>query len=194
MPTSQDPLPSTLVVATPAIRAQFGSRLASVYAPAVIASFGSGNARIEIREIFAGGAPALRAAVQADLQARKTSDAQILANSHVMVSAIARAQLLSGDVDPRLPALIASITAAYPVRIVDFGDQGPGAPASLLRSMDLATHVSAARGATRAYISWIQDLLKVQWAQYFLASSKLVPRPGGQTVLRIEFAAPSPLS
>ena len=48
-PGSNDPLGSVLVVATGPIRAHFGSRLASVYAPAVIASFGSGNARIDIR-------------------------------------------------------------------------------------------------------------------------------------------------
>jgi predicted Ser/Thr protein kinase len=194
-PGSPDPLGSTLVVATAAIRAQFGSRLASVYAPAVIASFGSGNARIEIREIYSGGTHALRAALQADLQVRKISDAQILANSHVTVSAIARAQLLSGAIDPRLPTLIAAITAAYPVRIVDFGDQAPGGgPASLLRSMDLATHVSAAHLAAPAYVSWIQSLVKAQRAQFVPASSELVTLAAGQTVLRIEFAAPSPLS
>jgi hypothetical protein len=194
-PESTDPLGSTLVVATPAIRAQFGSRLASVYAPAVIASFGSGNARIEIREMYSGGPPALRAALQAGLQARKANDAQILANSHVEVSASARAQLLSGEIDPRLPTLIAAITATYPLRIMDFGGQGPGGgPASLLRSMDLATHVSTARVAAPAYVSWIQALVKVQRTEFLPASSKLVKGPGGQTVLRIEFAAPSPLN
>jgi len=194
-PGSPDPLGSTLVVATAAIRAQFGSRLASVYAPAVIASFGSGNARIEIREIYSGGTHALRAALQADLQVRKISDTQILANSHVTVSAVARAQLLSGAIDPRLPTLIAAITAAYPVRIVDFGDQAPGGgPASLLRSMDLATHVGAAHLAAPAYVSWIQSLVKAQRAQFVPASSELVTLADGQTVLRIEFAAPSPLS
>jgi predicted Ser/Thr protein kinase len=193
-PESPDPLGSSLVVATAAIRAQFGSRLASVYAPAVIASFGSGNARIEIREMYSGGTAALRTALQAGLQARKTSDAEILANSHVTVSAVARGQLLSGDIDPRLAALIAAITAAYPVRIVDFGDEGPGGgPASLLRSMDLATHVSAAHLAAPAYVSWILTLLKVQRAEYVPASTRPVTLPGGQTVLRIEFAAPSPL-
>jgi len=189
VPRSQDPLPSILVVATAAIRAQFGSRLASVYAPVVIASFGSGNARIEIRQIYSGRTSGLRA----DLQARKTSDAQILANSRVAVLARAREQLLSGDVDPRLPALIAAITAKYPVRIVDFADQGPGGgPASLLRSMDLATHVSAARLAARAYVRWIQELLEAQYVEVFTASSELV-NSGGQAVLRIEVAAPSPL-
>ena len=194
-PGSTDPLGSTLVVATGAIRAQFGRRLASVYAPAVIASFGSGNAKIEIRWAFPGGASAYRAALEPDLGARKTQDAQLLTNSHITVSATARAQLLSGDIDPRLPMLIAAMTAAYPVRIVDFGDQPPGGgPASLLRSMDLATHVSAARLAARAYISWMKGLVNAQWAQYLPASSKLVTLPAGQTVLRIEFDAPSPLS
>jgi len=189
VPRSQDPLPSILVVATAAIRAQFGSRLASVYAPVVIASFGSGNARIEIRQIYSGGTSGLRA----DLQARKTSDAQILANNRVTVSATARAQLLNGDVDPRLPTLIAAITATYPVRIMDFGDQGPGGgPASLLRSMDLATQVSAAGITARAYVSWIQELLRAQYVESFTASSERVVLPG-QTVLRIEFPAPSPL-
>jgi hypothetical protein len=194
-PESPDPLGSTLVVATPAIRAQFGTRLASVYAPAVIASFGSGNARIEIREMFSGGPPALRAALQADLQVRKANDAQILANSHVGVSLIARAQLLSGDIDPLLPGFIAAITATYPVRIVDFSDQGPGGgPASLLRSMDLATHVSGAHLTSSAYISWILALVKAQYTEFLPASSKLVKLPDGETVLRIEFAAPSPLT
>ena len=47
-----DPLGSDIVVAqTPALRGQFGARLASVYTPAVIASFGSGAARIDVRAI-----------------------------------------------------------------------------------------------------------------------------------------------
>jgi hypothetical protein len=192
-PGSADPLGSDLVVATAAIRAQFGRRLASVYAPAVIASFGSGNAKIEIRWVFPGGAFAYRAVLQPDLHARKSIDAQLVTNSHVMVSATARAQLLSGDIDPRLPMLIAAMAAAYPVRIVDFGGQSPGGgPASLLRSMDLATHVSAAHLAAPAYISWMQRLVNAQRAPYLPSLCKLVPLPG-QTVLRIEFDAPSPL-
>ena len=55
-PGSNDPLGSALVVATGPIRAHFGSRLASVYAPAVIASFGSRAARIDIRLVYPGGA------------------------------------------------------------------------------------------------------------------------------------------
>jgi serine/threonine protein kinase len=194
-PGSADPLGSTVVVATAAIRALFGSRLASVYAPAVLASFGSGNAKIEIRWNYPGGTSAYDDALRPDLNTRKTQDAELLQNSHLTVSATARAQLLSGDVDPRLPTLLAAMTQHYPVRIVDFGGQSPGGgPASLLRSMDLATHVSAAHVAARAYVSWMQELANAQWAEYLPASSEVVRLPSGQTVLRIEFAAPSPLS
>ena len=196
-PGSIDPLGSVLVVETAAIRAQFGSRLASVYAPAVIASFGSGNAKIEIRELLPSGTStnAYRAALQADLRARKTSDAQLLTNSHIMVSATARAQLLSGDIDPRLPMLIVAMAATYPVRIVDFGGQPPGGgPASLLRTVDLATHVSAARLAAPAYIRWMQTFAGAQQAAYLPALSELVKLPAGKTVLRIGFDVPSPLS
>jgi hypothetical protein len=194
-PGSTDPLGSTLVVATAAVRALFGSRLASVYAPAVIASFGSGNAEIEIRWAYPGGTSAYDAALEPGLQARKAQDAQLLKNSHVKVSAASRAQLLNGDIDPRLPMLIAAMTAKYPVRVVDFGDQSPrGGPASLLRSMDLATHVGAAHVTTSAYISWMEGLADAQWAQYLPASCKLVTLPTGQTVLRIGYDAPSPLS
>jgi serine/threonine protein kinase len=194
-PGSTDPLGSTLVVATAAIRAQFGSRLAAVYAPAVIASFGSGNAKIEIRWVYPGGTSAYDAALGPDRQARKAQDAELLNNRNLTVSATARAQLLSGDVDPRLPTLLAPMTHNYPVRIVDFGDRSPGGgPASLLRSMDLATHVGAAHIAARAYIGWMQGLAHAQWAEYLPASSEVIRLPGGQTVLRIEFDAPSPLN
>jgi predicted Ser/Thr protein kinase len=193
-PGSTDPLGSTLVVATAAIRAEFGGRLASVYAPAVIASFGSGTAKIEIRWDYPGGTSAYYAALEPDLDARKTQDAELLTNSHLKVSATARAQIVSGDIDPRLPMLLAAMTAVYPVQIVDFGDQSPGGgPASLLRSMDLATHVSTAHLAAPAYISWMRALINTQWAQYRPSSSKLVTLPSGQIVLRIEFGAPSPL-
>jgi serine/threonine protein kinase len=194
-PESTDPLGSTLVVCTAAIRAQFGGRLASVYAPAIIASFGSGNAEIEIRWAYPGGTSAYHAALEPDLAARRTQDGELLTNSHLKVSATARAQLVSGDIDPRLPMLLAAMTETYPVRIVDFGDQSPGGgPASLLRSMDLATHVSGAHLAAQAYINWMKTLANTQWAQNLPALSKLVTLPTGQTVLRIEFAAPSPLS
>ena len=194
-PASTDPLGSDLVVATAVIRAQFGSRLASVYAPAIIASFGSGNARIDIRLVFPGGTARYRAVQQAALSDRKTADAQLLANSQVKVSATARAQLLSGDIDPRLPQLVAAMAAIHPVRIVAFVNQSPGGgPASLLRSVDLATVDSAAHLTRAAYLGWIQAFIDAQRAQYRPTWVQQVTLRTGQPVLMIGYGAPSPLS
>jgi Protein kinase domain len=193
-PTSNDPLGSTVVVATAAVRAQFGARLASVYAPAIIASFGSGSARIDIRLVFPGGAASYSAAAQTALDTRKAAGAQLLANSQIVASAAARAQLLSGAVDPRLPQLIAIMAENHPVRIVDFVDQSPGGgPASLLRSVDLATVVTAGHLSRSAYLSWMQGFIAAQRAEYLPASVQQVTLPTGQAVLRIGYSAPSPL-
>jgi hypothetical protein len=192
-PASNDPLGSNLVVATATVRNQFGSRLA-VYAPAIIASFGRGNARIDIRWAYPGGAEAYRAARPAALRMRKAADAQLLTNSNIRLSATARAQLRSGQIDPRLPVLIATMAHARPVRIVDFATQSPGGgPASLLRSVDLASADSVAHLTRWAYVRWMRAFIHAQLPQFRPARSQQVTLADGQTVLRIEYAAPSPL-
>ena len=82
----------------------------------------------------------------------------------------------------------------HPVHIVDFVDQSPGGgPASLLRSVDLATADSAAHLTRAAYLGWMQAFIGAQRAEYH-PSVRQVTLNAGQTVLRIGFAAPSPLS
>jgi hypothetical protein len=53
---------SGIVVATPTVRSQFGPRLTAAEPPQVIASFGSGTARVDVRMI----APASRAQLAAE--------------------------------------------------------------------------------------------------------------------------------
>jgi hypothetical protein len=191
---SNDPLGSNLVVATADVRAQFGSRLASVYAPAVIASFGSGRARIDIRLVFPGGAESYLAAQSSALHAREAVDTQLLTNGNITLSASARAQLLGGEVDPRLPPLIVLMAAGHPVRIVNFLSQSPGGgPASLLRWADFETGVPAAHLTPSAYASWMRAFIDAQRAAYRPGWSQSVTLPNGQAVLRIGYGAPSPL-
>jgi hypothetical protein len=192
---STDPLSASLVVATAPIRAQWGARLASVYAPVVIASFGSGNARIDIRWVFPGGTTRYREVQRQDMRTRRTHDALLLTNSQITFSATARKQLLSGDIDPRLPQLLAYMAHGHRLTVVGFGDQSPGGgPASLLRSVDLATADPATRTGSAAYPRWMQRFFRVQRAQYHLAWSHLIRSSTGQTVLNIGYDAPSPLS
>jgi len=193
--TSTDVLGSNLVVATAAIRAQFGSRLTSVYAPAIIASFGSGTAKIDILWVPPDGTAAYRADQQADLRARKIADALLLTNNHIEASPTAKAQLLSGDIDPRLPDLLAIMAHNHPVSIVDFVNQSPGGgPASLLRSVDLATVDPAAHLTPGAYLGSMRALIDAQTAQYLPAWVQPITLRTGQTVLRIGYGAPSPLT
>jgi len=189
---SNDPLGSNLVVATAGVRAQFGSRLASVYAPAIIASFGSGSARIDIRLVYPGSA--YPAAQSAGLHARKAAEAQLLTNSNITLSATARAQLLAGDVDPRLPLLIALMATSHPLHIVDFPSQSPGGgPASLLRWADFATDVPAAHLTSSAYAGWMRALIGAQRAEYRPEWTQQTTVANRQAVLRIGYGAPSPL-
>jgi serine/threonine protein kinase len=193
-PESNDPLDSNLVVATETVRNQFGSRLA-LYAPATIASFGTGNARIDIRWVYPGGAAAYRTALPAALQARKTADAQLLTNGNIWLSGTAKAQILSGQIDPWLPLLIAIMAHSHPLRIVDFSSQSPGGgPASLLRWVDLATTVRAAHLTHAAYLGWMRSFIDMQRAEYLPVWVQQVTLRTGQAVLRIGYGAPSPLS
>jgi hypothetical protein len=187
------PLRPDVMIATAEVRGQFGSRISSVLAPAVIASFGSGRLRIDIRAIAPHGAAAYAAALSADLLARKTSGAELLRSERIFVSAAARRQLSAGQVDSRLLITIAGMAALHPVRIVAFGDPAPGAGAgSPLRSADLADADAAPGAGSSAYVRSMLAFLHAQHAPYLPAHTGAVRRASGQTVLRIEFAAPGP--
>jgi len=150
-PSATDPLGSDLVMATPAVRSQFGRRLASVYAPVVIASFGSGGLRIDVRTVAPDGAAAYRTALAADLAARRGAGQQLLRNPRIGVSAAARSDLAAGRVDTRLLLTLAAVASVEPVRVASFTDSGPGAaPGVPLRAVELTVPAQGgARPSTR---------------------------------------------
>jgi hypothetical protein len=189
-----DPLGSDVIVATAAVRSQFGGRLSSIYAPVVMASFGSGNLRITVRAIAPDGAAAYRSALNADLLARQASGAQLLRNPRIVASPTARRQLAAGRVDSRLLITIAGMAALQPVDIAAFGDSAPGAGAgSPLRSAELAATGGAARRGSSASLRSMLAFLRAQRTPYLAAHVEIVRHTGGQILLLIEFAAPSPL-
>jgi hypothetical protein len=145
---TSDPLGSDVVMATAAVRSQFGGRLTSVYAPGILASFGSGGLRINVRAVALDGAAAYRAALASDLAARREAGTQLLQNPRISVSAAARSELSTGQVDARLLATLAAVAAAEPVQVTAFGDSGPGASAGMpLRAIEAAVPARAAGGA-----------------------------------------------
>ncbi|HZR50613.1 MAG TPA: hypothetical protein VFB06_13955 [Streptosporangiaceae bacterium] len=190
-PSAADPLGATIVVATRAVRDQFGPRLASVYAPEVIASFGSGPDRIEVRYVAPGGARSFAASQVADRGARVAAGQQLLRNQRIHTSTAARAALATGSVDPRLLVTLAAL-AAQPavaqqqVSVVAFGGSSPGAAGIPLRDAEIA---SGSQAGVQAMLSF----LLAQQPPYQPAEARLVRQPDGQYAVNVQFDAPSPL-
>lgn len=179
-----DPLGSGIVMSTAAIRALFGTRLKGVYAPDVIASFGTGPSQVQVLVTAPGGATAYQTAELADVSARKTGGLSLLGNRNIVASPTARTQLASGQVDSRLLITLAALAHRYPVVIRGFGDAGPGAaPGTPLRSAVLSTRPG--------YLTAAMAFLRAQRAPLLATTTEY--RIGQTTVLDIEFSAPSPI-
>jgi hypothetical protein len=186
-PTAPDPLGAQVVVATPVIRNQFGTRLASVYAPLVIASFGSGAERVDIRYIAPDGSKAFEVQLVTDRKNRIAAGQQLLANNHVQASADARKALLAGQVDPRLLVTLGTLAGLMPIQLVAFDDPSPGASSDVpLRGAELGTSASAGLPAMVAFLRAQQD-------QYAPAVASIIQIANGQHVVTVRYAAPGPM-
>src|SRR5258708_19624211 len=106
------------MIATAAVRSEFGASLASSYAPSVIASFGSGSARIDIRVVAPSGPAAYQAALNTDLQNRKQAGADLLGSSRVVASATPRRHMLAATVPPHLLPLFTTLPPLHPPAIL----------------------------------------------------------------------------
>jgi hypothetical protein len=184
-PVSLDPRHSDVVVETAAVRALFGTSLDRAWAPAVLASFGSGAAGITVRVVAAHGTVAYQTVLAGELAAGKAAAASLLADRRIIVPASARAQLNAGLVDLRLLSALTALSRHLPVSIVQFGNVGTGASAGMpLRFADLSQAGQADQ--MRSYLNGLKGTLRP-------VRTVPVVLPDGQAVLRVEFTAPSPL-
>jgi hypothetical protein len=190
--SAASPRGAAVVVATPAVRSQFGSRLDTEYAPAVIAGFGSGPGQVNVQVVAPDGAAAYRTQLRQDQAARKTAGTQLLANKQIQVTAPARAQLAAGGVDSRLLIMLPALAAAHPVQVLAFGAPGPKAgPGIPLCSADLSGSGRVAGMSDAAYQSWLTSFVRAQLTHF--TGTVAVVKPGGQPIVRVVFAMPSPL-
>ena len=186
-PTSPDPLGAQLVVATPVIRNQFGSRLASVYAPLVLASFGSGGERVDVRYIAPDGSKAFEAQMATDQKNRMAAGEQLLANNHVQASADAQKVLLAGQVDPRLLVTLGTLAGLMPIHLVAFDDPSPGASSDVpLRGAEIGAAAATGLPAMVAFLKAQQDL-------YAPAVARITQIANGQHVVTVRYDAPGPM-
>ena|ERR1035437_4202819 len=187
-PSAGDPLGSAIVIATAALRSQFGRRLTSEYAPVAIAGFGSGTAGVQVLVTAQDGAASYLSALRADRRARRRGGTQLLGNDRIGCSAAAGAALSAGRVDTRLLITLAAMAHQQQVQVLSFGGAAPGASRDVpLSTAELA--VPAGRGYLRSALA----LLRAQRAPYLASSMTTTRLASGRTVLLVGFAAPSPL-
>jgi hypothetical protein len=155
----------------------------------VIASFGAGPTRIEVRVVTPGGAAAYESALRADLAARMDAGSQLLQNSRIQFIAQDGARLRAGEVDARLLATLAALSPVYSFRVTGFGDASPGAQV-LFRDV---TITMSGRGDGGSELAAARALVSSQATPYLPAHATIIAGTTGQSALRIEFAAPSPL-
>ncbi len=192
-PTLPYPLSTAVVIATARVSDQFGSSLSSAYAPEILASFGTGTARIAIRVTAPHGAASYLAALKADMHDRMLDRASLLNIKQIRLSATARAQLAAGKVDARLVFTIAHLAQEHQVNVRDFGNSAPGASPGLpLRMVDI-TETAGAESVSPAYLRWVTLVLQEQSPPFRPLRLQGIRLAGGQEILRIVFAAPSQL-
>ena len=193
--TSRFPAGSDVVVETPAVQTLFGGSLAAAWAPAVLASFGSGPDRTTIRVIAPNGTVAYQALLSADLAARKAAGVALLRDRRIAVPVAAAGQLAGGLVDSRLLRALASLARHQPITIVGFGNTSPGASAGIpLRSADLAENDRAVGLSGAAYVRSACAYLSTVRARFQLIPATTVVPSHGPSVLRVQVTAPSPVA
>ena len=192
-PTAPDPFGTDVIVATPVLRSVFGSRLESEYAPAILASFGHAPSQVQVRVVAAYGAAAYMVALSRDLAARKTVGVQLAGNNRIAMPSGARAQLLSGLVDPRLLLMLPALAAEHPIQVLTFYDVAPGAgPDVPLTGVELSGTDGKADLSARAYSSWLISFARTQIDQ-FKASSVTTAQKNGRPIVSVRFSRPTPL-
>jgi len=192
-PGSQDPLGADVLVATPALQSQFGSRLSTEYAPAVLASFGTGDTRVQVRVIASYGASAYQLALNRDLAARELLGTQLVGNSQIALPVSARTELAAGQVDPRLLITLPTLAHKHPIRIMAFYDRAPGASSGVpLSGVRLAGWNPKAGLSAPAYTRWLVSFLRGQ-RSVWRAAHVAVTRRSGRAIVSVRFARPNPI-
>jgi hypothetical protein len=174
-----------VVVATPAVRAQYGSQLDAA-APETIAVFGAGAQAVQVRVVVPGGQAAYSAAATSAISARRSVALKLIASSRVHVYPAPRAALIAGLIDPRLLTALQWLAARSSVDIYAFSDRGPTADAlAPYRQAEIIGLLSR-----RAAAAIARQLLALP--DSFRPALAVVRGPGGNYGLTLRFKAPSP--
>ena len=187
-PSAPDPLGAQLVVATPVIRNQFGTRLATRLRAA-------GDRQLRLRRERGStcaisrrtAARRSRPSSAAYRENRITAGRQLLGNHHIQASAAARRALLAGQVDPRLLVTLSTLAGLMPLQLIAFDDPSPGASADVpLRGAEIGAAASAGLPAMVAF-------MHAQQGEYAPAVARITQDASGRHVFIVRYDAPGPM-
>jgi hypothetical protein len=185
------PGPGSVIVATPAVRSLYGPLLLDD-APAVIAAFGSGAAAVQVRVAFTGGPQAYNRAASRALSARRRAGRKLLQQPNLHTRAVAKKDLGSGLVDPRVIGVLRRLAERYPLFVVRFGDAGPQAGRTVpFRMVEITVPTTQAGQQMASELAGMKKLLRRLPAR---DRPELMPmrKVHGKRVLEFTFPAPSP--
>jgi len=181
----------SVIVATPAVRSLYGPQLASG-APAVIAAFGSGAAAVQVRVAVTGGPQAYSRAASRALSNRRRAGHKLLQQPNLHARAVAKKDLGSGQVDPRVIGVLRRLAARYPLFVVRFGDAGPLAGRTVpFRMVEITVPTTQAGQRMPSEVAGMKKLLHRLPAR---DRPELMPmrKVHGKWVIEFTFPAPSP--
>jgi hypothetical protein len=95
----------------------------------VVARFGTGDSRIDVRRVATTGLAAHRRAVRQTTAAWSAIGAELARNRHVVLPTGVRRELAAGRVDARIPAALATLEQSSPIHVAALpavpGEIGP---------------------------------------------------------------------
>jgi len=177
----------TLIVATPFVRANYGAQVAAS-APVMLASFGSGQISVQVREVVPGGTAAYEREARNALDARRKAGRSLAQGRRVFVHGAARLALVSGRVDPRLIAELRTIARRYPVYLARFGGGS-------LAGLSVPLRIAEIGGFTTRHGTDLTAIMKLLRSQPAPDRPRLTitKQRSGARMLKIEVLAPTPL-
>ncbi len=199
-PTAEDPENGAVVIATAVVRSQMGANLESVFAPVVLASFGTGTAEVSVR-VVAGDGPTYRHQLKADWRARKLAGASLLRNSEISATKAAAAQIKAGNVDSRLLILLPGLVQfCGPIRVLGFAGWGPGhSPGVPQLAAFITPRIPPSDGSLRSgqgnaamaeAATKIETFLKAQWTALKADSYSEHTTASGRIIVQLDVTDP----
>lgn len=116
------------IISTPALRtslAPAGQTRTAIASSTIVASFGAGNTRVEVREIDPDGVDAAAASRAQAEQASSEAGRQLLTNANIRLSPEAAQDVVSGKADGRLLSVLVGLGSQHTLTIGSFTDPAP---------------------------------------------------------------------